>query len=445
MKPKYEMEIVNKKETKPNKLKEQEEALKDLTSTLPLLRKHNIHGQVEDQVRVLRNGRKTKTFTLRLSRKYNGQVISVEAPVEKETNKLAVVRALKTQIIDKIKQIRKEERETTIEKVYDEDGKVVSQNKVPIVEKYSFRQGLVVPKQDMTYLEPGTFLKALMKKIREDMTQGSKSPKDKDLYVGIEIELAAKESRDTLCDRLFDAGLGKYVTVKDDGSIGDGERQEGIKSTLRQTHKYTHEICVLVKQSEVADIVTKLCDVLNTKLKVAVDRTCGLHVHLDMRNRKVDKCFSNLVLSQQFLYAMLPAQRRNSQYSIPVKGAQYRKLSSRYYGINQTAVDKYGTLELRMHCGTTNAKKIISWVQLLVAIVDAPAMTSAATKADDFATQIGIGNDLLTYVKARMAKFADQHKKNVPSKEEPGTMPNVEYDTKEVPKDDTSSEDSEVA
>lgn len=432
MKAKYNIKVIEDT-MKPKKSKEQEEQLKDLLATLPTLRKHKISGEIEKKIRQLRSGRKAKTFTLELTRKYNGEVISVKAPVEKTADKFAIVRTLKEQIKTQIQAKRKESREMT----KDMDG-----NPIPVVENYSFQQGLTVPKQDMVYLSEGSFLKALMKKIRGNMTK-NKAPQSDDLYVGVEIELASKEDRNVVCDRIFDAGLGKFVTVKDDGSIGS-ESHAGIPSKLREKFPHPHEICVLAKQSEFVEVITKLCKVFREQLNVSVDKTCGLHVHLDMRSRKVETCFNNLVLSQQFLYGMLPAQRRNSRYSYPVKGPTYRRLDSRYHGINQQAYDKYGTLELRMHCGTTSDVKIINWIKLLIAIVDAPKFTYAPTNINDLQSLIGVDNTIIGYVKSRIAKFAEQHKKTVPDKEEPGTMPNLESVT-EAPRDDSPVEDSEVA
>jgi hypothetical protein len=273
--------------------------------------------------------------------------------------------------------------------------------------------------------------------------QKNKTPTTKDLYIGIEIEIAAKESRETLCDRLFEAGLGKYVTVKDDGSIGS-EEHTGVTSKLKAEYPNAHEICILAKQSEVEDIVKKMCKVFVEKLHVGVDKTCGLHVHLDMRNRVVETCFNNLVLSQQFLYAMLPAQRRSSRYCYPTKGAQWRNLDSRYHGINQQAYQKYGTLELRMHSGTTNEAKINNWIKLLIAIVEAPKMGVAPTTIEAFQAAVNFNNTVAEYVKSRVAKFAKQHKETTPSVEQPGTMPEISSITGATA-DTLQDENSEVA
>jgi hypothetical protein len=163
-----------------------------------------------------------------------------------------------------------------------------------------------------------------------------------------------------------------------------------------------------------------------------------------MRGRDPKLCFNNLVLSQQWLYAMLPAQRRNSRYSIPIKGPEWRdRPDSRYYGVNAEAYHVHKTIELRMHCGTTNAHKINNWIKLGIAICDAPAFKSAPTTVAAFKAAARLSDPVLEYVKGRIAKFADQHKKNVPSAEQPGTMPDLER--VDAVADTTAAEDSEVA
>jgi hypothetical protein len=415
--------------------------LRDLLAVIPTLSKHGIDGEVKQKVRTLRNGRKSKSYTLELSRTVShvnhelieqkltekGEVISrskkacelkVSAPVSKEENKLQIMKKLKGDICAQIKALRE-------------------QNKPPI-EDYTFHQGVVVKKLAEVYLEPGSFIKVLHKKIRQDMTK-TKKPTSTDNYIGIEIELASKKDRNFICDKLFEAGLGKYVGIKDDGSIGRGTK-------LTDTHPHTHELALLVRQSEFEDVVTRTCKVLNEQCEVAVDKTCGLHIHLDMRNRKVENAFHNLVSCQQIFYAMLPAARRSSQYSYPVKGTKWRVLDARYHGINSQAYSKYKTLELRMHCGTTQANKINNWIKLALAVAEAPLITKAPTSVASLRTAVtSIGDGLAAYVEARIAKFRSQHKSTTPQHEEPGTMPEIEDIIGTPAVDNSVSEQSEVA
>jgi Putative amidoligase enzyme len=397
--------------------KKDELLLKDLLSVIPTLKRHKIHGEIDKKVRVLRNGRKSRAYTLELSRKFQGKEIKVSAPLPKISDKVSIMKDLKEQIKQQIRDARAKSRVQ--------------------IEPFTFHQGVTVDKMAEVYMQPGTFLKLEEKQARLNMTKG-KSPKSADNCIGIEIELASKKERNFICDKLWEAGLAKYVCVKDDGSIGSGTK-------LRDSHKYTHEITVLVKQSEYKEVIKKLCDVLNNECEVAVDKTCGLHVHIDMRTRDVAKSFHNLVTMQQFLYAMLPANRRNSRYSYPVKGSTFRRLPERYHGINTHAYDKFRTLELRMHCGTTQHKKINNWIELLLAMCDAPKTTFAPVKIAELREVITMSDELTEYVKSRIAKFKKQHAETVPTAEEPGTMPDIAELTEAVRADDTIAEQSEVA
>ncbi len=445
-KSKYKVKKVSK-ESSAKELAEIEVALQELAPLIPTLKKHGIEEAVRSQIKTLRNGRKSRVITLELSREFpyietketqqpDGSIkteiikhktLTASAVVDKAQSKFAVIRTLKENIIAQVKAARKGLQAKP--------------------EEYAFNHGVTVPKLDMVYLESGSVMKAMFKKIRIDMANTKKPTDPKARYVGVEIELAAVETRAQLCDAIFAAGIGKHIGVKDDGSIGSGSRDGAggaERSTLKAKFPHAHEITVLAKESEIEGVLKKLCAVLNNELHTAVDKTCGLHVHFDMRNRDVAISFNNLVLSQQFLYAMLPAQRRNSGYARPTKGTTMKdRGSDRYQGVNGEAFHKYQTLELRMHCGTTNFTKIANWVKLGIAICDSPKLKVAPTSVAGFKTAASLSEELVKYVETRIATFADQHKKNVPSAEEPGTLPNIEAVSATA--DTSSTEDSEVA
>lgn len=408
--------------TKKTKAKQREVVLNDLLKVIPTLKKHSLEAEIVSHVRKLRSGRKVKRYSIELSRNYKGEEIKVASEeLKKDTDRFAIIRDLKTKICEQIRQKRKLE--------------------LPPIEEYSPRKGVTVRKLAEVYLDPGTFLKIALRKVRDDIVKG-KVPTTEDKYVGIEIEFGSKTDRETLCDMIFDAGIGKHIKVGNDASIGRATTGEASK--LLQTYPNAHEICILAKESEFELVITKLCEVLS-RADCGVDKTCGLHVHLDMRHRDFKKAFHNLVSTQQFLYAMLPKNRRESTYSHPVKGKEYRKLESRYFGINTQAMDEHGTIELRMHCGTTQASKINNWIKLLIAIVEAPKIEADPVTVEHLQTQTGISDEILNYVKSRIAKFADQHKGVTKySAEEPGTMPTIVVPDG-APQDTSVPEQSEVA
>lgn len=414
----YKVKTIPDEGVDMKKVKKSEAMLNDLLAIMPTLRKHKIDGEIHKKIRTLRTGRKTRSYTLELVRNYRGKELKAQAPLRKTDNKVQVLANLKEQVCSIIRQERQDAR--------------------PPIEEYSFPQGVTVRKLAEVYLDEGSFVKVANRKVRMDMTGRTKAPKTAANYVGIEIELASKHKRDFICDQLFEAGMAKYVTVKDDTSIGSGTK-------LRDTHPYVHEICILVEQSDVERVVGTICKVLNEKCEVKVDKTCGLHVHVDMRNRDVAKSFHNLVSMQQFLYAMLPASRRSSRYAYPVKGTNWRILDERYHGINSQAYEKYKTLEARMHCGTTQGNKIINWVNLLVAIVDSPMISSKPTTIEELQSAINVDSKLVEYIKARIHKFSAQHKATAPTAEEPGTMPNLSVIPFPQQLDESLVEESEVA
>ena len=96
--------------------------------------------------------------------------------------------------------------------------------------------------------------------------------------------------------------FGKYVDVGSDGSIHYGDNEEG------------KEIRVCVKRSEVRTVVPGIMDALNS-MGATVNKSCGLHVHLDQRgNLEPEKTFQKLVRSLGLLYTVVPKSRRENTY-----------------------------------------------------------------------------------------------------------------------------------
>lgn len=142
------------------------------------------------------------------------------------------------------------------------------------------------------------------------------------------------------------------IDIASDGSIDAESGYFGI------------EIKVLTKANNMANL-EKLCKWLNDN-GAKVNKSCGLHVHLDVRNyddqvrRLMVERFAN---SLNILTMMVPKSRLSSNYC--KIGASY---SDRYHAVNATAIDKFSTVEIRLHSGTVNFTKISEWCQLLQAI-----------------------------------------------------------------------------
>lgn len=400
-----------REEVPMKKAQKSEETLRDLLTIMPTLRKHQLDIEIHSQIKKLRAGRTQKSFTLELSRKapitddkivstHNdmGMLVSrtvtenifrASAPLSRKIlddngGKVKLLRSLKTDILDKVRAARKSNRHP--------------------IEEFTFREGVKVKKLAEVYLDFGTFQKLADKRVRLHMTK-AKLPQTQDKHIGVEIEFACKQDNNFVCDMLFEAGVGRNVQVKRDGSIVvDGDYPHQV------------EVTILAKQTEIYDVIKKICDVLNTKLNVRIDKSCGLHVHVDMRTRDHIKSFYNLVRMQKFLYSMVPAKRKASRrengYSQVVESPEWSVPGDHYYGINSEAWNKYKTLEIRMHCGTSQTRKINNWISLLVGIVDAPKLTSAIPDTiKDMQDTLGLSDGHIKYVESRLAKFASQHKK----------------------------------
>lgn len=402
----YTMKI--KKPKAPSKRKEKE--LADLLAVVPVLRKHKKSSTVEKAIRQLREKRKQTNFTIELSRDMfsyspeadkfealdvNASGMTVNFLTERKINKTitvenkaktrgttqALLKKMKDELVEKIKEKRSKNKE--------------------VDNKFTFSEGVTVPKSldGLVYKDENTFIKLLHRRVRTSMRKARK-PATQDNYVGVEIEFAANKDVEEICDIFFEAGLGKFINVKQDTSI-----------KVSRDCPFQIEMNVIAKESEIFGVIEKLCAILNAQVKIYLDTSCGLHIHLDMRNKEHKKAYSNLVLSQHFLYAMNPGYRLTGKYSIPVKSKKIEDNDSHYDGISGSSYHKYKTIELRMHSGTTNATKINSWIKLLLQIVDAPKMEGVVTSPTLLRGQIGLTEELTTYLVNRIAKFSKQHSK----------------------------------
>lgn len=185
----------------------------------------------------------------------------------------------------------------------------------------------------------------------------NKYPETKDNYVGIEIECFGDINPDLLAYIFYQNNI--QASIDEDSSI----ETEG--------HEYDYEIKLCVKEKDYKKIVNKVCNILK-KLDIKVNDTCGLHVHLDMRNRKVDYAYTKLVNSIPRLKKYVALHRLDNDYCQLNKTNCFTDSLQRamYTGdreaINVIAYNKHETLECRLHEGTVDNKKINKWIALLL-------------------------------------------------------------------------------
>jgi Putative amidoligase enzyme len=231
-----------------------------------------------------------------------------------------------------------------------------------------------------------------------------KFPSSDDRYVGIEMEIISKMDFQVLSEAIALAGLENFVNVATDGSIN--------RSTA---YPHAHELRILSKEREMPRIIKQVCKILHGK--TSVNKSCGLHVHLDMRKRNPDMAYANLFSSQALLYAMCPKTRLTNNFCKPANS--YYKMTTmgggddRYRGINPTAFQRHKTIEVRIHSGTVNAFKIINWVKLLVQIADKPTENvdnvSVWKNYKEAKRLVGLRGMLEKYVSSRIEEFAEDH------------------------------------
>lgn len=238
-----------------------------------------------------------------------------------------------------------------------------------------------------------------------------KKPYDKSNYVGVELEFVSKMDAETLEALFVEYKLAGNVCLLHDGSlkIDPDHYEDGSKS-------HAHEVTIIAKQQNIHSVVERVCNILNSDdVDAYVNDSCGMHVHLDMRYRDPKVCYSNLFKSLKVLSSMIPANRVKSDH-----GRRYCALNtkpefsptgdreSRYKAINPESYKKHGTLEIRLHSGTTNINKINNWISILTAIVDKkePAVIDVLN-GDDMKSAFDISESLVEYIKVRTKKFSE--------------------------------------
>ncbi len=193
---------------------------------------------------------------------------------------------------------------------------------------------------------------------------------------------------------LFQAKRVRGLNVKDDGSI---DAKDGY---------FPCEITVLTRIDKPQNLELA-CKVLND-LGAKVNKSCGLHVHLDARHLRtsaVEAIGERFRMALPVLLAMVPPTRRNNtQYCAP----SVSELSGdRYHAVNLTAFKKFKTIEVRLHSSTTDYHKIISWAKLILAISQSETLTKKCREVNELTEYVSIDENLLEYITQRTALFSE--------------------------------------
>lgn len=216
---------------------------------------------------------------------------------------------------------------------------------------------------------------------------GSPKPNkvDKNNYIGLEIECFGKISQSKLEDIIIDAKLPMKFSIGDDSSIKSnlvirtetlGYDDWNYNREYRQTRNIYapgYEIKCLIKEKDLYKCITQLYKLLK-KHDIQVNHTCGLHVHIDMRNRDVEKSYYRLFKHQSYLTMCISKDRLSNDFTMP--NMYYMDRDDHYNAISYDSYRKFKTLEVRMHEATLDSKAVYNWVSLLLGIVKQDRISS---------------------------------------------------------------------
>lgn len=159
-------------------------------------------------------------------------------------------------------------------------------------------------------------------------------------------------------------------------------------------------ILTIERISEITKVTRALVDA-----GAKVDRRCGLHVHIGVKNRtrrqraNIIKVWSK---NQEAVKQFVSRSRWNGTYSrdIPTHMAdryidmmyqgEETRHTERYHSLNIRPFSKIGTFEVRLHQGTLNGKKIEEWAVFLIGL-----FTYAANAYGQDAVEVQTGGELI--------------------------------------------------
>lgn len=180
--------------------------------------------------------------------------------------------------------------------------------------------------------------------------------------VGFEIEFLTPEG--------IYGNLKKLGVVKGDGSIEPTQSQQdddfgGLEFASRPA-----------RGDALLDYIAAVCDEMN-RIGAEVNRTCGLHVHIDMSSTrasttKLRAAIEAWAVFEPLFLGMVAPSRRSNTYCKHVRGVDFDTLLyDRYRTLNVCAYNKFKTLEVRLHHSTTNKEQITGWILMLIHFFDA--------------------------------------------------------------------------
>jgi Putative amidoligase enzyme len=246
-----------------------------------------------------------------------------------------------------------------------------------------------VMRQDRTFVK-------INRRVRKQKVRKFKAPRDNKNYIGVEFEFASRWPEDTIVEKIADLGLHDSVRAMFDRSIEPEGR-----------YKNRVEVCVLSPEADIETTLDELAPLIIPE-NFKVNKSCGLHVHIDARNAlRVKKIFSNLTAMQSVLFHLVDENRRENRYCVPVLTTDFDKIDGHdhdghYAAISKFSYFKHRTIEVRIHHSTLDLTRVKKWIKLIqtIAAYDGPElkMGSLEEEMKQLKEQIKIAPDLENYV-----------------------------------------------
>lgn len=246
-------------------------------------------------------------------------------------------------------------------------------------------------------------------------------------HVGFELEVEMIENKTTF--EPIPDDIRNCISWKGDGSLD-----------------YGREFLTLPANGDkLFNNIDKVADYIRRN-KYKIKPNCGVHIHIDARDltsEQLEKVFWVYRRFQERLFEMMPPSRQNNTYCHKLDNwtvfdrAKYEKFNNFWYKTTRSTneidreVHRYAfanfssyymhrrvggkTIEIRLHSGTTDTKKLINWARINLKLFEWAINTrwgriySIDNKLKTF-LNILEDDDLKTYYKGRRAKFKDINK-----------------------------------
>lgn len=264
----------------------------------------------------------------------------------------------------------------------------------------SITSGLSYEKIGGVLTKSGEFSR-INEKFALSLIKEHKKPTTTDNYVGIEIEMLAPKSIDDMNKEFIKARLHKFVNIGTDGSINS--EVSGFTAM---------ELRICLPESLLDTHVKLIADVLR-KNDCYANRSCGMHVHLDMRNRNAELAYKNFFKVQGLMFASQPTSRRTNKYCKPntkesLTLSQFNE-GDRYQAINTQSYYKNDmrTLEIRLHEGATKYRDIINWVKFLVGVASlSTEIPTAINTIDELRQSNIVSSSIVDHLQDRVEEYS---------------------------------------